>query len=66
MVQIGVVHCTGYMRRRLSSEVIRANVRCLLERIVQVGEGAGQVGKKEGERGWSWSEKGGVGKPSCW
>ena len=30
---------TGYLRRRLSSAVMRANVQCLLERLMLVGEG---------------------------
>ena len=37
---------TGYLRRRLSSAVICANVRCLLERMLQVGEGVGQAGRR--------------------
>ena len=38
---------TGYLRRRLSSAVMQANVKCLLERILLVGEGQRQAGKKE-------------------
>ena len=37
---------TGYLRRRLSSAVIRANVKCLLERLMMVGEGQGQAGRR--------------------
>ena len=37
---------TGLLRPRLSSAVMRANVRCLLERLVLVGEGQGQVGRR--------------------
>ena len=45
---------TGYLRRRLSSAVMRANVKCLLERIVLVGEGQGQAGKR---RQWARAEE---------
>ena len=45
---------TGYLRRRLSSAVIRANVRCLLERMLQVGEGVGQAGRR---RQWARQEE---------
>ena len=45
---------TGYLRRRLSTAVVRANVRCLLERMVLVGEGIGQAGRR---RMWArWEE----------
>ena len=45
--ELGMV--TGLLRRRLSSAVMRANVRCLLERLVLVGEGQGQaMGKGRG------------------
>ena len=37
---------TGYLRRRLSTAVIRANVSCLLDRLTQISEGEGQPGKK--------------------
>ena len=37
---------TGFLRRRLSSAVMRANVKCLLERLVLVGEGQGQAGRR--------------------
>ena len=37
---------TSYLRRRLSSSIMRANVKCLLERLVMVGEGQGQAGKR--------------------
>ena len=47
-------HAVGYMMRRLSSEVIRANVRCLISRMVQVGEGVGQAGKR---RRWARLEE---------
>ena len=36
----------GYLRRRLSSATIKANVSCLLERLVQVEE----VGRQGGRR----------------
>ena len=45
---------TGYMRRRLSSEVVRANASFLLERMVQVGQGGGQAGKR---RRWAALEE---------
>ena len=45
---------TGYLRRRLSSSVLRANVSCLLERLIQVDEGEGQGGKR---RQWSRMEE---------
>ena len=44
---------TGYLRR-LSSSVIKANVSCLLERLVLVDEGGGQGGKK---RQWAQMEE---------
>ena len=44
---------TGYLRRRLSTAVIKVNVQCLLERMVQVGEGLGQAGKR---RRWARRE----------
>ena len=37
---------TSYLRRRLSSSIMRANVKCLLERLVMVGEGQGQAGRR--------------------
>ena len=45
---------TGYLRRRLSSAVMRANVSCLLERLIQIGEGVGQAGKR---RQWARLEE---------
>ena len=45
---------TGYLRRRLSSAVIHANVRCLLERMLMVGEGVGQAGRR---RQWARQEE---------
>ena len=45
---------TGYLRRRLSTAVIRANVRCLQERMLMVGEGIGQAGKR---RAWARAEE---------
>ena len=45
---------TGYLRRRLSSAVMRANVQCLLERLMLVGEGQGQAGKR---RQWARREE---------
>ena len=45
---------TGYLRRRLSSATMRANVKCLLERLVMVGEGQGQAGKR---REWARREE---------
>ena len=50
--EIGLV--TGFLRRRLSSAVIKANVRCLLERLVLVGEGRGQADKR---RQWARLEE---------
>ena len=47
-------HTTRYMRRRLSSVAIRANVRFLLERMVQVGDGGGQAPKR---RRWARREE---------
>ena len=44
----------GYLRRRLSSATIKANVSCLLERLVQVEEGGGQGGKR---RLWARQEE---------
>ena len=45
---------TGYLRRRLSTAVIRANVRCLLERMLLAGEGVGQAGMR---RQWARQEE---------
>ena len=45
---------TGYLRRRLSSSVIKSNISCLLERLVQVDEGGGQGGKR---RQWAHMEE---------
>jgi len=45
---------TGYLRRRLSSFVMRTNVKCLLERLLLVGEGQGQAGKR---REWARREE---------
>ena len=45
---------TGYLRRRLSTAIMRANVKCLLERLVMVGEGQGQAGKR---RQWARREE---------
>ena len=45
---------TSYIRRRLSSGVVRANVSFLLERMVQVGQGGGQAGKR---RRWAQLEE---------
>ena len=45
---------TGYLRRRLSSAVMRANIQCLLERLMLVGEGQGQAGKR---RQWARREE---------
>ena len=42
------------MRRRLSSSVVKANVSCLLERLVLVDEGGGQGG---GRRQWALMEE---------
>ena len=50
--ELGLV--TGYLRRRLSSAVVRANVKCLLERLVLVGEGRGQADKR---RQWARVEE---------
>ena len=44
---------TGYLRRRLSSSVMKANVSCILERLVLVDEGGGQSGKR---RQWAHME----------
>ena len=45
---------TSYLRRRLSSAVMQANVKCLLERLLLVGEGQGQAGKR---RQWARREE---------
>ena len=50
--ELGLV--TGYLRRRLSTAAIKANVQCLLERMVMVGEGIGQAGKR---RQWARLEE---------
>ena len=50
--ELGIV--TGLLRRRLSSAVMRANVQCLLERLVMVGEGQGQAGRR---RQWARAEE---------
>ena len=44
----------GYLRRRLSTAVVRANDCCLLERMVLVGEGMGQAGRR---RMWTRREE---------
>ena len=45
---------TSYLRRRLSSAVMQANIKCLLERLLLVGEGQGQAGKR---RQWARREE---------
>ena len=37
---------TSYLRQRFSSSIMRANVKCLLERLMMVGEGQGQAGRR--------------------
>ena len=37
---------TGYLRRRLSTAIVKANVKCLLEQLVLVGEGRGQTDQR--------------------
>ena len=67
----GLEIVTGLRRRRLSSAVMRANVQCLLERLVMVGEGQGQAGQQrqwarageERGRGETWPE--GEISPQC-
>ena len=56
---------TGYLRRRLSSSVIKSNVSCLLERLVLVDEGGGQGGKR---RQWAQmeEERGRLDRESQW
>ena len=44
----------SYLRRKLSSCVMKANISCLLERLVQVGENLGQPGKR---RRWARIEE---------
>ena len=55
----------GYMRRRLSSSVVKANVSCLLERLVLVDEGGGQGGRR---RQWALmeEERGRLDRESQW
>ena len=53
---------TGYLRRRLSTAIMRANVKCLLERLVMVGEGQGQAGKRRQWGGGRRREPGGTGR----
>ena len=50
--ELGLV--TGYLRRRLSTAIMKANVKCLLERLLLVGEGQGQAGKR---RQWARREE---------
>ena len=50
--EMGLV--TGYLRRRLSTAIMKANVKCLLERLVLVGEGQGQAGRR---RQWQRMEE---------
>ena len=59
------VWVTGYLRRRLSSSVIKAKVSCLLERLVLVDEGGGQGGKR---RQWAQmeEERGRLDRESQW
>ena len=45
---------TGQLRRRLSYIVMKANVKCLVERMSQVGEGVGQAGRR---REWARREE---------
>ena len=56
LLLVVVSHCKMllYLRRRLSSAVMRANVKCLLERLVLVGEGQGQAGRR---REWARREE---------
>ena len=53
------------MRRRLSSSVMKANVSCILERLVLVDEGGGQGGKR---RQWAHmeEERGRLDRESQW
>ena len=37
---------TGYLRRRLSTAIMKSNVKCMQERLLLVGEGQGQAGKR--------------------
>ena len=50
--ELGIV--TGLLRCRLSSAVMQANVWCLLERLVLVGEGQCQAGRR---RQWARAEE---------
>ena len=50
--ELGMV--TGYLRRRLSTAIMKANVKCLLERMVMLGEGQGQAGRR---RQWARREE---------
>ena len=52
---------TSYIRRRLSSDVVRANVSFLLERWAKEG---GRPGRGEGGLRWRKKGPGGAGKPS--
>ena len=45
---------TSFIRRHLSSAVMRANVCCTLERMVRVGQGVGEAGKR---RRWAALEE---------
>ena len=45
---------TGYLRRRLSTAAVRANIRCLHERMLMVGEGVGQAARR---RAWARAEE---------
>ena len=56
---------TWYLRRRLSSTTMKANVSCLLERLIQVDEGEGQGGKR---RQWARieEERGRLDRESQW
>ena len=44
---------TDYFRRRVSSAIMRANVKCLLDRLLLVGEGQGQAGRRR-----QWARRG--------
>ena len=55
---------TPWSRRRLSSMVLRANVSCLLERLIQVDEGGQQGAREDSGQRWRSSGEGWIRKAS--
>ena len=57
---------TGYLRRRLSTVIMKANEKCFLERLVLVGEDQGQQGGGDSGKGGKRRGQGGTVKANGW